>query len=191
VWWPFSYYNVRFGTELVPAFAASVGLTSYVVARFWRKPYSRTAVSMSALALVCASYASVWLAQPITYREASANSRSRIALETDVARELMRLPDNTTYLMYLGDHVGIMQRAGIPLAHVINEGNHRPWKRPSDPGGLWERALTDPGKYVDYVIAFAGDSVFQAARDKNLQGVMVIHTSGQPEATIYRARPER
>lgn len=191
VWWPFSYYNVRFGAQLVPAFAASVGLTSYLVARFWHKPYSRTAVSISALVLVGASFASVWRVQPITFREASLNSRSRIALETDVARELGRLPEDTTYLMYLGDHVGIMQRAGIPLAHVINEGNHRPWKRPSDPEGLWERALADPAKYADYVIAFAGDPVSEAIRDKDLPRVMVIHTTGQPETTIYRARPQR
>jgi len=191
VWWPFSYYNVRFGAELVPAFAASVGLTSYLVARFWRKPYSRTAASILTLVLVGASYALVWRAQPITYREASVNSRGRIALETDLARELMRLPDNTTYLMYLGDHVGIMQRAGIPLAHVINEGNHHPWERPSDPEGLWERALADPGKYADFVIAFAGDPVATAIQNKGLPEVMVIHTTGQPEATIYRARPER
>jgi hypothetical protein len=119
------------------------------------------------------------------------NSRSRIALETRLARELMRLPENTTYLMYLGDHVGVMQRAGIPLAHVINEGNHRSWKRPSDPEGLWERALADPAKYADIVIAFAGDPVSAAMRDKGIQGVAVIHTTGQPEATIYQPRPLR
>lgn len=191
VWWPFSYYNVRFGAELVPAFAASVGLTTYLVARFWRKPYSRTAVSVAAIVLVGTSYALVLRATSVTHREASANSHSRIALETGVARELMRLPDDTTFLMYLGDHVGVMQRAGIPLAHVINEGNHHPWKQPSDPEGLWERALADPGKYADYVIAFGGDPVSQAIRDKALQDVMVIHTTGQPEATIYRARSQR
>ncbi len=32
--------------------------------------------------------------------------------------------------MYLGDHVGALQRAAIPLSRTINEGNHRPWKKP-------------------------------------------------------------
>ena len=82
-------------------------------------------------------------------------------------------------------------RAGIPLAHVINEGNHRSWKRPSDPEGLWERALADPAKYADIVIAFAGDPVSAAMRDKGILGVAVIHTTGQPEATIYQPRPLR
>jgi len=191
VWWPFSYYNVRFGVELLPAFAASAGLTTYLGAKLWRASYSRTVISVVALALIVGSYVSVWRAQPISYREAQVNSRGRIALETRLARELMRLPENTTYLMYLGDHVGVMQRAGIPLAHVINEGNHRSWKRPSDPEGLWERALADPAKYADIVIAFAGDPVSAAMRDKGIQGVAVIHTTGQPEATIYQPRPLR
>ncbi len=40
--------------------------------------------------------------------------------------------------MYLGGHVGALQQAGIPLRQVINEGNHRTWKQPSDREGLWE-----------------------------------------------------
>ena len=191
VWWPFSYYNVRFGVELLPAFAATAGLTTHLLTRLWLTSYSRTVVSVAALALIGGSYVSVWRAQPISYREAFVNSRGRIALETRLARELMRLPENTTYLMYLGDHVGVMQRAGIPFAHVINEGNHRSWKRPSDPEGLWERALSDPAKYADIVIAFAGDPVSAAMAAKGLQGVVVIHTTGQPEATIYQTRPLR
>ncbi|HZQ68963.1 MAG TPA: hypothetical protein VFA68_10630 [Terriglobales bacterium] len=191
VWWPFSYYNVRFGIELLPAFAVSAALTTYLFAKLWQKPHSRPAAAFTALVLVAGSYYTVWRAQPITYREAFINSRGRIALEADVAGTLMLLPDGTTYLMYLGDHVGAMQRAGIPLSHVIHEGNHRTWKKPSDPEGLWERALADPARYADFVIAFAGDPVSTAVRDKGLQTIMVIHSTGQPEATIYRARVGR
>ena len=59
--------------------------------------------------------------------------------------------------MDLGEHVGVMEQAGIPLRQVVNNENHRPWKRPTDPDGLWERALADPPRYVDFVIAFDGD----------------------------------
>ena len=61
--------------------------------------------------------------------------------------------------MYLGNHVGALQQAGIPLRRVINEGNHRTWKQPVDQDGLWERALANPAKYADFVIAFEGDAV--------------------------------
>ena len=65
--------------------------------------------------------------------------------------------------MDLGEHVGVMEQAGIPLRQVVNNENHRPWKRPTDPEGLWERALADPPRYVDFVIAFDGDAVDQGA----------------------------
>jgi hypothetical protein len=87
--------------------------------------------------------------------------------------------------MYLGDQVGAFQLAGIPLAHVINEGNHRPWMRP-DPDGLWERALNDPAKYVDYVIAFASDPVATQVNQRQLSSIAIVRVTGQPQATIYR-----
>jgi hypothetical protein len=87
--------------------------------------------------------------------------------------------------MYLGDHVGALQDAGIPLRWTINEGNHRPWKRPSDPEGLWERALADPQKYVDYVIAIDDDAVAAQVERRDLSSMVVVHTTGQPPATIY------
>jgi hypothetical protein len=135
--------------------------------------------------LVIASYASTWRAQPICYREAWVNSRTRITLETELASNLRLLPHESTVLMYLGDHVGAVQRAGIPLRRTINEGNHRPWARPADPEGLWERALADPHQFADYVIAIAGDPVAAAVETRNLTSMVVIHTEGQPPATIY------
>lgn len=189
VWWPFSYYNVRFGVELLPAFAVSAAITFYLLASIWKKP--RTSLAVAVLVAAGASYFTVWRAKPIIYREASTNSRGRISLEKDLGRVLESVPDNATLLMYLGDHVGALQRAGIPLARVINEGNHRPWRQPADPEGLWERALADPAKYADFVIAFAGDPVAQAVKGKGLHSLLVIHTSGQPEVTIYQARAGR
>jgi hypothetical protein len=88
--------------------------------------------------------------------------------------------------MYLGDHVGAFERAGIPLSHVINEGNHRPWKRPRDPEGLWEKALADPTAYVDFVIAFDSDAVAKTANKDELTSLLILRVTGQPEATIYR-----
>ncbi len=94
----------------------------------------------------------------------------RKQLETQLATWLPKaaIPDSTL-LMYTGDHVGALEQAGIPLNHVINEGNHRTWKQPADPNGLWEHALADPAKYVDYVVAFEGDRVWQAVQDRHLE----------------------
>jgi hypothetical protein len=88
--------------------------------------------------------------------------------------------------MYLGDHVGAFQQAAIPLSRVINEGNHRPWKRPADPEGLWERALRNPAAYADFVIAFDDDPVSSAVNHDQLASLLVLRVSGQPQATLYK-----
>jgi hypothetical protein len=188
-WWPFSHYNVRYGLQLLPAFAVALALLVHTAARSdrWR-PRVRVACVLGLLALVIASYASVWRAGPVCLVEAQVNMRSRNQLEAQLAIWLEKLPRNSTLLMYLGDHVGALQRAGIPLQHVINEGNHRTWRQPADPDGLWERALANPAQYADYAVAFEGDTVWQAVQARHLQALVVIHTTGQAPAVVYRAR---
>jgi hypothetical protein len=184
-WWPFSLYNVRYGLQLLPAFAAFAALLLHFLLTLAHGRWMKTTAGLTMVALVAVSYASVWRAQPICYREAWVNSRSRITLETELATNLRLLPHNVTLLLYLGDHVGALQRAGIPLRQTINEGNHRPWFRPSDPEGLWERALSDPHQYADYVIAIDGDPVSNNVQKHDLTSMVVIHTEGQPPATLY------
>jgi hypothetical protein len=184
-WWPFSYYNARFGLELVPAFAVMTGVTlNFALDRVSGK-IAIAAILLGTVALITASYGLAWRAQPICYREAWINSRTRIAFETGLAATLVKLPHDSDLLVYLGDHVGALQDAGIPLRRTINEGNHRPWKKPSDPEGLWERALADPKKYVDYVIAIDDDPVSAQVQRRDLSSMVVVHTFGQPPATIY------
>jgi hypothetical protein len=184
VWWPFSFYNVRYGLQLLPAFSAAVAVTTYFLLRLARNK-SRTAVASVALVLLAASYVSVWRAQPVCFREAWVNSRTRIALEAELASNLKKLPRDSALLMYLGDHVGALQQAGIPLRQTINEGNHRQWKQPSDREGLWERALANPAQFVDFVVALDGDPVAVGAQKEGLSSLVVIRTAGQPSATIY------
>ena len=88
--------------------------------------------------------------------------------------------------MYLGDHVGAVQQAGIPLRRVINEGNHRTWRQPSDPEGLWERALKDPAAYANYVVAFDSDQVASSVNRNDLATLVIVRVTGQSQATIYR-----
>jgi hypothetical protein len=193
-WWPFSHYNVRYGLQLLPAFAATPAILLHraLVHRCgggetW-KPRLRLACVLGIFAVVIASYVSVWRAGPVSLKEAQVNMGTRNQLESEVAVWLEKLPPDSTLLMYLGDHVGALQQAGIPLQHVINEGNHRTWKQPADPDGLWERALADPAHYADYVMAFEGDSVWQAVQARHLPALVEIHVTGQARAILYRAR---
>jgi hypothetical protein len=188
-WWPFTHYNVRYGLQLLPTFAMAIAILVYmaVSSEHW-KLRLRFLCVLALFALVAASYGSVWRAGPVSLVEAQVNMRTRNQLEAQVATWLEKLPQNSTLLMYLGDHVGAVQRAGIPLRHVINEGNHRTWKQPSDPEGLWEHALADPARYADYVVAFEGDSAWQAVHDRHLPELVEIHVTGQARAVLYRAR---
>jgi hypothetical protein len=154
--------------------------------REWQGPV----IFLLVMVLVAANYAAIWKAEPICYREALINNRGRIALEEQLAKWFASFPPNSTMLMYLGEHSGALEMAGIPLRRVINEGNHRTWMQPSDPQGLWERALADPSAYADFAIGFENDPVWKAARAQHLTALVEIHTSGQSPAAIFPARAQ-
>jgi hypothetical protein len=196
-WWPFSYYNVRYGLQLLPAFAVFVplGIAFIVqsVARLpqikvsWRR-WADAATLLAVLILEVASYAPIWRLSPICYREAAINMRSRVLLDAQLVGWIKSLPPDSTLLMFLGQHVGALEQAGVPLRQVINEGNHRVWMQPVDREGLWERALADPAQYADYAVGFEGDAVWNAAKDRHLTALVEIHTTGQPPAAIFQGR---
>ena len=186
-WWPFATFNQRYGLQLLPMFAVSTGVLAASV--FLRGTGWRQVGQLALLiALMVASYVTVWKANPQCLQEAQRNWRIRSPLNSAVQGVVARLPRNSRFLMDLGEHVGVMEQAGIPLRQVVNNENHRPWKRPSDPEGLWERALADPPRYVDFVIAFDGDPVDQGANQTNLAVLAEIHATGQPRARIYVTR---
>jgi hypothetical protein len=196
-WWPFSLYNMRYGLQLLPAFAVFVPLgISFLVQSAMKIPqvelswraWANTVIALIILLLAASTYAAIWHADPICYSEAKLNMKTRVALDRQLGDWLKFLPPNSTLLMYLGEHVGALERDGIPLSRTINEGNHRVWKQPSDAEGLWEKALANPAAYADFLIAFEGDPVWTAARNKNLTALVEIHTTGQPPAIIFQGR---
>ena len=198
-WWPFSQYNVRYGLQLLPAFAVFVPLgisflcqSVATIPRF--RPsgnlWTDAATFLSVVALAVTNYGAIWRADPICYREAVINMRGRVSLDSQLAGWIKSLPANSTLLMYLGEHVGALEQAGVPLRRVINEGNHRVWKRPVDPEGLWERALANPAGYADYPVGFEDDPVWTAAKKQHLMALVEIHTMGQPRAAIFQGRAQ-
>jgi hypothetical protein len=187
-WWPFATFNQRYGLQLLPLFAVSAGVLAAAAYLLSAGARHGGKLVTAIMALVVVSYASVWKAEPQCLKEAQRNWDIRHTLNSAVERIVARLPQNSRFLMDLGEHVGIMEQAGIPLRQVVNNENHRPWKRPSDPEGLWERALADPPRYVDFVIAFDGDVVDQGANKSNLTVLAEIHATGQPHARIYATR---
>lgn len=188
-WWPYAVFNQRFGLELLPMFAVSAGLLPAIASgRLTPEStsMSRWIAPAMAVALIAASYAFVLNAQPLCLVEAERNWNMRRGIDTSVEQLLKALPPDSMFMMDLGEHVGIMERLGIPLRRVVNGQNHRPWMHPTDPQGIWERALADPAAYVNYVIAFEGDLVDRDVNKTNLTLLTVIHSLGQPAARIYQ-----
>jgi hypothetical protein len=187
-WWPHSLYNLRYGVQLLPALAVFLALAMEFIVSVTPSRYGKWFFALLGLAVVIVSYASVWKAQPACYREALVNSRARLQLERALAEQLKGLPPQSSLLMYLAEHVGALQDAGIPLKRTINEGNHRVWKQPTDPEGLWEHALAEPGRYADFAIAFEGDPVWQSVHERGLPAVVIVAVNGQSKAGIFRCR---
>ena len=174
-WWPFSYYNVRYGLQLLPAIAVFAALACQFMANFFRV---KRVVAIAAV-VVAISYFSVWYATPICLREAHANGDARNAFELSLARELAKLPASATLMMDCGAHSGAMQLAGIPFRRVLRESNPP----------YWEQALTRPAQSADYVIAFPGDAVDRAVHQfpGGLMRVAIVGTPAGGGAVIYRA----
>src|SRR5260370_32765524 len=75
-------------------------------------------------ALMLVSYSSLWKAGPQCLQEAQRNFRIQSPLNSAVQRVVEALPRNSRFLMDLGEHVGIMQLAGIPLPQVRDRPHH-------------------------------------------------------------------
>jgi hypothetical protein len=178
-WWPFSYYNVRYGLELLPVFAVFPALLAVFLAELVANPKKKLIVWSLLALLIAASYLSIYADVPITLKEAQVNARTRMVLEDELARFLAAVPPSATLLMYQGEHVGALQQAGIPLRHVISEVNHPDW----------EWGLLDPAHSADFIIACKGDSVWMAAQEHQheLTNLISITVPGQAKCAIYRA----
>ena len=188
VWWPFSFYNVRYGLQLLPAFAVFFAVVlCWGLQRVSRRRWQILAAAL-AFAFVGASYGFAWHDRPICLQEGVANARTRVAFERSLAEYLGLLSPNSTLLMYIGGHVGALQDAGIHLSRVIHEGNHGDPKIWGEEG-MWKRALANPAKHADYAIGFDEDEVTRSAEAHHYPALLVIHTVGQPAATIYGTHP--
>ena len=178
VWFPHSWYNTRYGMEMLPAFAL-FGVAALEGAAVWRPRWQRWIVPVAA-ALIVTNAALLLRAGPLVFQEAVVNSSSRIPFERTLANWLRILPPGKTLLMYTSEHPGAVQQAGIPLRDIINEGNYYEWTA----------ALKDPAGKADYVVALDGDPVAKAVaeRPQRLTLLQIICSTRQPCARVYRAR---
>jgi hypothetical protein len=188
IWWPFSYYNIRYGLEPLPAFSVGIGLFVFVLNRLVPSRRVRIAGVCLVFLMIAISYVSAWRAAPICLREVRANGRARMQVDTRVAEVLRRIPPDSVVLAYTSAHSGAFELAGFPLRQTINEGNEF----------TWDLALLSPVLAADYVVASEGDpvAIAVAAHSQGLSAIASIAVSGQPTTVIYKSarresRPQR
>jgi len=179
VWWPFSYYNVRYGLELLPAIAAGGGFTVFFIEQLSRAPKVKLASAGLLAALAMLSYVGAWRSIPICLREVRVNGRARRDADRQLATVLSSLPKQSTVLAYTGAHSGAFEMAGVPLCRTINEGIFM----------VWDGALQHPAAAADYVIAADDDPVGASvtAHPEGLKNVAEVEVEGQARIVVYKS----
>jgi hypothetical protein len=181
LWWPHSWYNTRYGMEMLPIFALSLGFFVAWLVGLTEKRWSRYSplILLAAIVLIIVNCSAVMRATPLVLREAIENSRTRIPFEQAYARALEQLPPQGEILVWTSDHIGAFERAGIPLRRTINETDYY----------QWIPALKHPAQSAAFVIAAGHDAVAQAveAHPQGLTVFNIVCSTGQPCVRFYRS----
>ena len=181
LWWPHSWYNTRYGMEMLPAFALSLGfLVTRLISqaeRRWRR--HAQLILLAAIVLILVDTAVLIHGTPLVLAEGIENSRTRIPFESAYARALEDLPRDGMILVWTSDHIGAFQQAGIPLRRTINETDYYQWKD----------ALSHPAESARWVIAADHDAVAQAvaAHPEGLKVLDIVCSTGQPCVRFYES----
>jgi hypothetical protein len=182
VWWPHSYYNTRYGLELLPAFALSVGFAAAFVSAFVRE-FKRQALPVAVGIMICIVVVNdcvVLSEHPLVYVEGTRNIEARRLFEVEIPpamRALLATHPGGAVLMNTSVYPQIVASTGIPLRQTINEGDQV----------LYTNALAAPADHAAVVLAFAGDEIDRAvkAHPAGLRLVGSFVAPGQPAGKLY------
>ena len=186
VWQPFSWYNTRYGMELLPAFALFFGFASQPVLDWLKNHHAKFRPALIAFLLVAqaANVAEMLRQGPLTYIEGKKNTESRSyynSVLTEALRRLHTQDPNGVVLMNTSTFPSVVPQAGLTYHQTINE---------SDKEFYWA-ALGAPAAHADIVLAFAGEDIDKAvkAHPEHLRRVASFRSPAkgwdQLDATIY------
>jgi signal transduction histidine kinase len=181
-WWPYSWYNSRYGMELLPALALGLGFAAqFAVAAMWEFKPQRAKVAAAVLfALVALNAAAMVRERPLVYVESTKNVEARRPYDLQIPpalRALLAERPGSVILMDTSAYPEIVALTGIPLRQTINESDLE----------IYRDALTAPAAHAAIVLAFDGDEVDRAVH-AHPAGLTTLHrftAKGQPPATIY------
>jgi len=182
VWWPHSWYNTRYGVELLPALALGLGFVAQFALAAVRdfKPSARRNAAAILFIVVALNAWGVVRKRPLVYVEGTLNLRARRAFDENIPpamrAQLTHCPGGAV-LMDTSVHPELVALTGIPLHQTINESDR----------SLFREALAAPADHAALVLAFAGDAIDEAvkAHPSGLRAVAHFEATRQPSATLY------
>ena len=181
-WWPHSWYNTRYGMELLPALALGIGfVASFVIAavRDFNPQWAKFVAGIL-FALVALNAGQILREHPLAYVEGLKNIEAHRPYQTEIPpalRALLAQQPNATILMETSVDPEIVALTGIPLRQTINEADLE----------IWDAALKAPAQHAAIVLAFDGDAVDRAVKEhpEGLRAVQRFAAKGQPSGTLY------
>jgi hypothetical protein len=181
-WWPHSWYNTRYGMELLPALALGVGFAARLIIGAVRQ-FKPLWAAYAAAVLIVLAVANAWVVlreHPLVYVEGTKNLEARLPYDEAIPPALKALlvsRPGAPVLMETSVYPELVSRTGIPLRQTINE---------SDLGLYWS-ALEAPAASAAIVVAFDGDEIDAAvkAHPEGLRAAGQFTARGQPSGTIY------
>jgi hypothetical protein len=186
-WWPHSWYNVRYGLELLPALALGLGFVARLCFAAVREFKPREAqarwTGATAAVLFLALGLNIWAMlreRPLAYVEGTKNMQAHGPYQHEippVLREWLAKRPGGVVLMITSVDPEIVARTGIPLRQTINESDLQ----------IYIDALAAPSTHATLVLAFDGDEVDHAvhAHPAGLTIVRRFSAPGQPSGTLY------
>jgi hypothetical protein len=182
VWWPFSWYNTRYGMELLPALALSLAFAAQFVLAAVRE-FKTSWVKYAAGLLFAIVMLNAWKMvreRPVVYVEGTTNVNARRSYEVQiplVLRGLLVERPGGVVLMETSVDPEIVALTRIPLRQTINESDLE----------IYRDALEAPAAHAAIVLAFDGDEVDRAvhAHPANLTALRRFMAPGQASGTLY------
>jgi hypothetical protein len=182
VWWPHSWYNTRYGMELLPALALGLGFVARLIigAVHDFKPAWAKLAAAALFVLVALNAGQLLRERPLAYVEGTKNIDAhrpyQLAIPPVLRSQLAEHP-GAICLMETSVDPEIVALTGIPLRQTINEADL----------SIWDEALKAPAAHASIVLAFDGDPVDRAvkAHPEGLTAVAHFTAPGQPSGTMY------
>lgn len=182
VWWPHSWYNSRYGMELLPALALGLGFAAQFVIAAVRdfKPLWAKIAAGFFFALVALNTVVMVREHPLVYAESTMNIEARRPYDLQIPpalRLLLAEKPGSVILMDTSAYPEIVALTGIPLRQTINESDLE----------IYRDALAAPAAHAAIILAFDGDEVDRAVHEHptGLTKLRSFSAKGQPTATIY------